>query len=439
MEEDEWIEEEEEDEGRSKRRRDYDLALPSRAKRTPDKSLKHLAYFVLRSRHSIDKDGGDPSYFVITPEFCKEVVCARRRIYDVCNVLEGIGMFSRLPGVIRTYKVIGIEGVQRFIERILLDGIKALPSTFNRSTKYVREDFPTKKKKKKRAKDNLGRRRKPKRLCPPMPPPHEPPPWIEPNESGRDRLKNMTRSMLYALVMKLYRSRDGTWAKRDFVEWLAVQHGGSAEHMQYQTVHRRAYDVLNVFEVVGLIRFANEYSRRYVFCEQLRDQFPDQYQLKLAVAEPQNDIRIPESGEEQEIPEIPHIVQQQKTARKSERIAVKREDVIFKVPEIPRLVQQQKRKSERIAEAKKIPEVPPRFEQTTSNTTAGKKISVGPPRISLVCHELWDYPIPPPPPLMLMSGGEQEDGTDSNSGSDIIDMFAPTFVVPFRWEELEIN
>jgi hypothetical protein len=412
-EEDEWIDQEAEDDanyaGRSVPRDNKDLELPARVRRTPDKSLKQLAYIVLRSRQSLGAEDGS-SYFVITPDFCKTVSCARRRVYDVCNVLEGIGMFARMPGVIRTYKVIGTQGVKQFVERILLDGVKALPSTFNRSTKYVRNDPPPPKRKKKTI---TGKRR-------PVAPTfaHQPPPWIDKGsgsgDNGRDRLKNMTRSILYALVMELYADRDEPWSKRDFVDWLAVQHGGAAENMQYQTVHRRAYDVLNVFEVVGLIRLMGEHTKQYRFCghQQIRDdllRFPDEYQLKLVEkGSPPNSIRIPgdvDDGAKFAVPQIPAHSLERKATRRSERVQVRD----LKKP----------------------------------------KISVGPPRISLICHEVWDYPIPPPPPMPIPHEDsyflEGEDGTDSSSNSSSsssdIDMSAhfPALIVPFPWEELEIK
>ena len=407
MEDDEWIEDDDECLEQQRLKRRDDLELPSRAKRTPDKSLKQLAYIVVRSRHSLGAVDGS-SFFVITPDFCKIVSCTRRRIYDVCNVLEGIGMYARMPGVIRTYKVIGTGGVQHFIERIMIDGVKALPSTFNRSSRYVRNDLPPKKKKKKK---NTNTKRKP--VAPTFE--HQPPPWIEASgdANGRDRLKNMTRSMLYALVMELYTDRDEPWAKRDFVHWLAAQHGGSSGNTQYQTVHRRAYDVLNVLEVVGLIRLTGEHTKQYRFCghQQIRDEplrFPDEYQLKLVEKGSRpNSIRIPGDDDDKfAVPQIPAHCLERKASRRSERVQVR--------------------------ESKK------------------KKISVGPPRVSLICHEVWDYPIPPPPPMPVHGITDDEDCCDSSlcffdgdgtSSSSDVDMSAqfPVLIVPFPWEELEIK
>lgn len=390
-----------------------DLELPVRIKRTPDKSLRQLAYIVLRSRHSLGTDDGS-SYFVITPDFCKTTGCRRRRIYDVCNVLEGIGMFAWMPGHPRTYKVIGTQGVQQFIERILLDGVKALPCTFNRSTtNYVCDDLPAKKTSRNKRKKTGSGKRKRSTAHSSSSSLHQPPPWITMarGQDDRDRLKNMTRSVIYALVMELYHSRDEPWPKRDFVDWLAMQHGGSAENTQYQTVHRRAYDVLNVLEVVGLIRLTCEHSKEYRFCgyQQIHDTllFPDEYQLKLVEkGSPPNSIRIPNS--------------------------ISDDNTKFAIPRVP----VPKRTSKRVS----------------SSSRNNKKICVGPPpppppRVSLFCNERWDYPVPPPPPMpvpahfdMFSSSSSIFDDNGSSSSSVEVDSFSSSsaLLVPFPWEELEI-
>lgn len=379
-------------------------------RRMPEKSLKHLANVVIRSRHPLRPGGGgDLSYFVISEAFCKSVECTRRRIYDVSNVLEGIGMFARVEGIIRTYRILGHHGVQQLIERIQQHGVAALPSTYNRAARSPRKK--TVKKKKNRA-----------HCLPNHADQYQPPEWIrtannnkeEEEDESRDRLKNMTRSMLYAMIKGLY-PHETSWLKRDFVEWLATEYGGSPENKQYRAVHRRAYDILNVFEVVGLIR-RNSYGL-FQFCAEM-----------------------PPEAEQVPGPPPPTMVMMIGGA------ASARDDDGFAVPEPP----------QKKARKRRAPK---------------KKISVGPPRVSLYCDEVWkeqeptlvelfsDPPFSPgrdkededdcffsssssssscPPPFPWING---EDGstTSSSSNSIVLETHQQMLLVPFPWEELEIK
>jgi hypothetical protein len=266
--EEEEGEEQHEEEGEDEDVNDIDIKNnPDDKARTPDKSIRQLAFLMIRSHHPYyqrtqsNEKKKDPM-FVLTDEFCITVHCARRRIYDVANVLEGIGFFGR--NSMKIYNVLGVEGMRKLMHDMQLRGVASLACTYNRSgnfataTRWRRVNG-------KHENDEDGKEAD----------------WLAIGGT-RDFLKNVARSLMYALVQGLFppaqRNRK-SWTKGEFQQWIAVQCGRNGQ--LHKAIHRRVYDVLNVFQVVNLVQCTQKKPKLYTFSRDLRDMLPDEYQLEL--------------------------------------------------------------------------------------------------------------------------------------------------------------
>jgi len=235
--------------------------------RTPDKSIRQLAFLMIRSHHPYyqrtqsNEKKKDPM-FVLTDEFCTTVHCARRRIYDVANVLEGIGFFGR--NSMKIYNVLGVEGMRKLMHEMQLRGVASLACTYNRSGNFATATR-WRRVKGKHENDEDGKEAD----------------WLAIGGT-RDFLKNVARSLMYALVQGLFppaHLNRKSWTKGEFQQWIAVQCGRNGQ--LHKAIHRRVYDVLNVFQVVNLVQCTQKKPKLYTFSRDLRDMLPDEYQLEL--------------------------------------------------------------------------------------------------------------------------------------------------------------